>query len=63
MNANLDELLNGHRECGLEAEAKIVDAEEAARAERYAIICRLNPGGMTGDARKINKQKLAFEGK
>jgi len=38
------------------------EAECAERAERWAIICKLNPGGMTGDARKINKQKLAFEG-
>jgi hypothetical protein len=37
-------------------------AEEAERAQRWAIISQLNPGGLTGDADKINKQKLAFEG-
>jgi hypothetical protein len=35
---------------------------DAERAARWATICELNPGGMTGDARRINKQKLAFEG-
>jgi hypothetical protein len=36
--------------------------EEAERVRRWAVISRLNPGGLTGDADKINEQKLAFEG-
>lgn len=67
MNGNPDEPLNANGECGSdsgEAEAiKVATSEAAARAERFATISRLNPGGMTGDARKINKQKLAFEGR
>ena len=39
-----------------------ISPEDAERAVRWAIICKLNPGGLTGDARKINKQTLPFEG-
>ena len=66
MNCNPDEPATAHGDRESDAlkakTTKSEDAEKAARAERFATICKLNPGGMTGDARKINKQKLAFEG-
>ena len=49
MICNPDESLRAHGECGSDAvaaeSAKVVTAEEADRAERFATISRLNPKG------------------
>ena len=52
----------GANPAAADAAARSLTPEEVARAERHAIISRLNPDGLTGDAREINRQKLAFEG-
>jgi hypothetical protein len=64
MSRKPDKSRDSHQKRGPDAREApmLLTNEERMRGERFATISKLNPEGMTGNARRINKQKLVFEG-